>query len=119
MNEKSGKTTEVEIITGTGIRPGSYLQIHFITLRQIHNDTTENGIAITSISQSDTASHEICPILLATTVEICIELVGAVMRSDEFTIVIVVDIINVAAADVGDDPVELDDFIVRKWSIVR
>ena len=94
LNEKSGKTIEVPFVTGTGICLGSSLQIHFISLCQIHNGA-ETGTAISSVRcghDTFTVSHQVCSNQLVITVEICIELVGSVLRGDEFAVICVADV---------------------------
>ena len=67
-----------------------------------------------------TVFHQVCSGLRAITEENRIELVGSISRDDEFSIISVSYIINVAASDICDDPVELDDFVyVRKLFVLR
>ena len=120
-NEKSRETVSLPTVSPPICQPIWYLQVHLISLLQIQ-DGAQASSAPTSISCSNDRHailYQVCCIPFVPIVEIRIELVGPVQRSDEFSVIGVVGIVNVATADVSDDPVELDDFSGRKCFSIR
>ena len=90
--------------------PCSSLEVHLVPFLQIQDDA-ETGMAY---NDKLAVSLQVCSNCHVFIVETPAELVGSVLRSDEFPVIGVVVIVNVAASDVGDDLVELHDAWKRR-----
>ena len=86
--------------------------MHLIFLFQFQDDarTSSSIISILCSQHKLTIPVEISSDHFVFIVEIRIELVGSVLRDDEFPIIGVTAVVNVAASDFGDDFVEFDYF---------
>ena len=104
------------IIYGIIWHPLRSHEVHLISLFQIEDNTEATGSITTIVGNNYklTILHEVSSHYLVSTEEACAELVGSVLRGDKFTI-----IVNVAASDIGDDLVELNDFLFSKCCIFR
>ena len=113
-NEDSREGCDIRIIFSLIWHPVRSYEVYLISFLQIQDDA-EASCAITSIigtTHVPTILHEISTNQLTIIVEIGIELVGAVLRYDEFSIIVAVVVVNVATSDVGDNLAELQDFFL-------
>ena len=92
-------------------------QVHLIPLLQIQDgaQTCRYPTSVGCSNDKHAILHQVSCDQFVSIEDIRAELVGSALRGDEFPVIGVVGIvINVAASDVGDDLVELDDFFTTK-----
>ena len=102
------------------IHPSRSHKVHLISLLQIQDYTEARGTSASIICPNNKRSiHvEIPSDALLIIVEGRAQLVGSVLRSDEFPVIGVAAVVNVAASDVGDDSVEFYGLTVCEASVL-
>ena len=118
--QTSRETGEKLIVHSLVRHPRQFLQIHLISLIQIQHGACacRSHTSVRCSNNNHIIPQQVCSDQFVITEEIDVELVGSISRGDEFPIIGVVDIVNVAASNIGDDLVKFDDLFVHEARII-